>query len=850
MKVYLTFLCLFLADTILFAQEQKVFNDTSRVVKIEEIVISATKQKERLLLAPVSIESLDVQMIRQSAQPSFFDALQQVKGIQVLTPSIGFKVINARGFANTTNVRFVQMVDGVDNQAPHIGAPIANSLGPNDLDILRVEVIPGAASAIYGMNAINGIANFITKDPFLYPGISVNQKSGFNNIGSPYAAASYFNETNLRYAKVINEKFAFKVNGTFMKGQDWVADNRLDLNPTANNSTGLTGHENVGSDLVNVYGDEQSNRRTLTLGGKQYVVSRTGYAEKEVADYGLENLKADVSLFFRPTAHTELSYTYRFANQNNIYQRTNRFRFDDYSTQQHAVAFKSNSIQFTSYLTSENTGNSYNIRSMAENMDRSFKADNVWFADFTKQFNASTSNGKPLVNALTDARAFADQGRWQPHTEAFQAKVDELRHINDWDKGAALRVKSELYYAEFQQDVTTSWLSSWKDRYQLSLMYGLDVRNYSVVPDGNYFINPTEAGGNLHYWKTGGFLQASKLFFKEKLKINAVVRVDKNQYYAPTVNPRLALVYSPAKQHSIRASAQHGTRFPSIFEAFSNINSGGRKRIGGLPVMSNGIFENSYTQSSITAFQGAVQNDVNKNGMTQKDAISKNQGILQKNSYTYLQPEEVTSLEIGYRTGELNKKITLDVDFYYNVYRNLMAQIDANVPKTTNPDSIATYLQNTAKQDRYRLWTNSKTVSYNYGASLGLTYELLNRYRVSGNVTYSKLARKDRNDGLEDGFNTPEWAYNLSFGNPSFYKTVGFNVTVRHQNSFLWQSALATETVPRYTTVDAQVSMDLFNNLLALKLGATNLTNRYYYSYIGGSAIGASYYTSLTINID
>jgi iron complex outermembrane receptor protein len=30
---------------------------------------------------------------------------------------------------------FVQMVDGIDIQAPHIGAPIANTLGPNDLDI-------------------------------------------------------------------------------------------------------------------------------------------------------------------------------------------------------------------------------------------------------------------------------------------------------------------------------------------------------------------------------------------------------------------------------------------------------------------------------------------------------------------------------------------------------------------------------------------------------------------------------------------------------------------------------------------------------------------------------------------
>lgn len=848
MNIHFTLLIACFTSTILSAQEQKSLEDTSKTVELEEVIITATKQKESLLQAPVSIESLDLQTIKQS-QPSFFDAIQNLKGIQVLTPSMGFKVINARGFANTTNVRFVQMVDGIDNQAPHIGAPIANSLGPNDLDILKVEIIPGSSSAIYGMNAINGIANFITKDPFVYQGLGVNQKSGFNNVNSPNSGSSYFNETNLRLAKAFNRKFAIKLNGTFMKGTDWVANNRTDLNPTANTSTGLIDTENPGGDLVNVYGDEQSNRKTLTLKGKQYMVSRTGYAEKEVTEYGLKNLKVDASLYYRPSENTEIAYTYRIANQNNIYQRTNRFRFDDYTTQQHAINFKSNSIQLKSYLTTENTGNSYNIRSMAENIDRSFKTDNAWFADFTKQFNTSATNGESVAEAMTDARTFADKGRLQPNTETFDAKVSELKQINDWDKGAALRVKAKLYHTEFQHDLMASMLKSWKEKYKLSLLYGFDFRDYNIVPDGNYFINPTEEGKNLNYWKIGVFVQATKLLFKEKLKINAVIRVDKNQYYEPKLNPRLAMVYSPTKQHNIRASVQNGYRFPSIFEAFSNINSGGRKRIGGLPVMSSGIFENSYTQTSITTFQSAVQNDVNKNGLTQANAISKNKDLLQKNAYTYLQPEQVTSFEIGYRTEVLDKKLTLDVDFYYNIYRNLMAQIDANVPKTTNQDSIPNYLQNTSKQDRYRLWTNSKTVSYNYGSSLGISYELPKKYKIGGNVTYSKLDRKDQKDGLEDGFNTPEWAYNVSVGNASVYKTLGFNVTLRHQNSFLWQSALATETVPSYTTVDAQLSVDVIKNYLNLKLGATNLTNKYYYSYIGGSSIGAYYYSSLTFNI-
>lgn len=849
MKLRFTFLWLSLTSKLLFSQSMETVVDTIETTEIEEVVFIATKQKESILQAPVSIESLDQQGIRQSAQASFFDALQNLKGVQVLTSSMGFKVANARGFGNTTNVRFVQMVDGTDNQAPHIGAPIANSLGPNDLDILKVEIIPGSSSAIYGMNAINGIANFITKDPFIHQGLSLNQKSGVNNINSAHASATYFNETSLRIAKAVHQKFAFKVNGTFTKGTDWIADNHTDLNPKANTSTGLGGLENPGSDKVNTYGDESANRRTLSLAGKQYVVSRTGYAEKDVTDYSLKNLKADATLLYRPTPKIEISYTYRIAHQDNIYQRTNRFRFDDYNTQQHVLSFKSNSIQYKSYLTTEHTGKAYNIRSMAENLDRSFKSDNMWFADFAKQFNASTAIGTSVADAMNAARTFADYGRWQPHTAAFDAKVAELREINNWDLGAALRVQAKLYHGEFQHDLSSNLLRSFKNLYRLNLMYGFDFRNYAIVPDGNYFINPVNDGKSLNYWKTGSFIQATKIFFKDRLRLNAVVRIDKNQYYSAKVNPRLAMVFSPTPKHHVRASIQNGYRFPSIFEAFSNINSGGRKRIGGLPVMSRGVFENSYTQSSITAFQNAVQIDVNKNGMTQAYAITKNQSLLKKNSYTYLQPEQVTSCEIGYRTQLWHKKLSIDIDFYYNNYNNLMAQIDANVPQTSNIDSIPIYLQNATKQDRYRLWTNSKTVSYNYGSSLGISYELPRKYKLSGNVTYAKLARSEKNDGLEDSFNTPEWAYNISFGNPRVYKTLGFNITLRHQSSFLWQSALASGLVPAYTTLDAQVSMDIVKDHLNLKIGASNLSNQYYYSFIGGSSIGAFYYGSLTFNL-
>ncbi len=149
---------------------------------LQEVVVSASRVSEKLLTAPVSISKMSNARLMQSTAPSFFDAVGSMKAVQMIVPSMGFKVLNTRGFSNTTNVRFVQLIDNVDNQSPHIGAPIANALSPGNLDIDYVEVVQGSASAMYGMNAINGLVNFTTKNPFTSPGLSIQQQIGINHV--------------------------------------------------------------------------------------------------------------------------------------------------------------------------------------------------------------------------------------------------------------------------------------------------------------------------------------------------------------------------------------------------------------------------------------------------------------------------------------------------------------------------------------------------------------------------------------------------------------------------------------------------------------------------------------------
>ncbi|HET7896488.1 MAG TPA: TonB-dependent receptor plug domain-containing protein, partial [Flavisolibacter sp.] len=165
------------------------------------VVVTASRVPESILRSPVAVEKLDIKAIRETPAPSFYDALENVKGVQMTTSSLTFKVPNTRGFNIPNNFRFMQLVDGVDMQAATLGVPLGNAIGPTELDIQSVEITPGAASALYGMNAINGMANLLTKSPFVAQGLSVYQKTGVNHVDGKDYSPSILTETAIRYAK-------------------------------------------------------------------------------------------------------------------------------------------------------------------------------------------------------------------------------------------------------------------------------------------------------------------------------------------------------------------------------------------------------------------------------------------------------------------------------------------------------------------------------------------------------------------------------------------------------------------------------------------------------------------------
>jgi outer membrane receptor protein involved in Fe transport len=823
----------------------------------DQVVVTASRIPESILRSPVTIQKLDLSAIKESPAPTFFDALESVKGVQMTTLSLGYKVPNTRGFSGTTNSRFLQMVDGVDNISPGIGAPVANAVGPTELDIESVELIPGAASALYGLNAVNGISNMKTKSPFQYQGLSVYLKTGVNHVDGKDHAAALYSEYAIRWAQAIGKKFAFKINAAYSQGTDWVADNRHDQYFDVGNKTNLSlAGDNPAADLINRYGDEyNSDLKTLTLQGKKYDVSRTGYLEKDLTDYALKNTKFDASVHYKITPTTEIAYSYRIGVATNNYQRGNRVRLDGETIQQHALDLKGQNFTIKAYYTNENTGkNSFNFRPLAENIDLAFKKPTQWYNDYTTAFNnAFESNGGNIAASHDAARAFADAGRFHPGTAAFDSVRNKIIHTNNWDTvGAEMLLKSSFVHIEGQYD--------WSNIIPfVQILTGANYRKYIVTPDGNNYVNPNayenpkQAYDNFYYYSFGGFIQASKSFLDDKLKLTASIRADKSEYFSPKFNPRIAAVYSPTQQHNFRLSFQNGYRFPTLFEGFASVNNGGVKRLGGLPVIAQhyGVFENSYLNTSVTSFKNAVNADVN-NGLAQNAAIEKDKNILVQSNYTYIQPEHINSFEIGYKGILFDNKLFIDIDYYFSFYDHFIGQLDVTQPyKGTigQTDSTAFYAYNSGKQvNKFKMWTNSTTLVTNQGIEAGITYNFYKKFNINANTSYSALASESSTDAFTPAFNTPTWIVNASIGNREIAKNTVVNVGWHWQSAFYWNSPLATGTVPSYGTVDAQVNYRFTGLGTTLKLGSTDIFNRRYYQYIGGPTIGAFYYLTLVFD--
>lgn len=814
---------------------------------LHEVVTTASRVPESILRSPVSIEKMNLKAIQEAPSISFYDALQTLKGMEMYSPSLGIKTVNTRGFNGTSNARFLQLIDGVDNQPPGLNFPMGNLFGASDIDVESVELIPGAASALYGPAAFNGMLSMQTKDPFRYQGLSLYLKKGINYVGEADIDPHAVNDVSVRYAKAFNDRIAFKLNIGYFNGLDWQARDYTDI--SAQTPPNKRGPNNPGRDGLNIYGDEVA--RTLPGIG---LVSRTGYQEKDLMNYNTYSFKSNISLHYKINNNTRLIYQYNRGQARAAFTSSARMNINEFILQTHRLELRNNNSFIRVYRSAEICDNGYNSRTLGQFINRYWVqdlagnivapniADATWFNRYASAYNGAI-NGVTASNHSA-ARTFADAGRLLPGTEAFNRVKNEVTG-KFGTQGAGIFSHNKFYHADAQHEFTKVKV--------VNLLVGAAFRYYDMHTNGTLIDDKDK---KISIGEYGAFVQAIKSLFAEKLKLTASLRWDKNENFEGSFTPRLSGVYTLATNHYLRASFQTGFRNPTPIDQYIKLNAGPITILGGVPNNSKGmnVYENSFTAGSVGQFTAAYAAAVNA-GKTQAQAIEGSKNLLRQSNYAYIGPEKQKAFEVGYK-GIFGGRLLLDANYYYSRYTNFILNAVVVRPQHAiaagdgiSPDAAADILNGGVQN--FQLYTNASDVAAAQGATLGLMYSFKRGFTVGGNTTWSSFILGKADATKVAPFNTPEWSTNLTFGNANVYRNFGFNLAWHWQDAFDWYgpfNGMRPGRISAYSLVDVQVNKKLPKQKAMLKIGASNVLNHQVVTAYGSPVIGGLYYASLTID--
>jgi len=856
--------------------------------RLDEVIVSASRTPESIRESPVTVERFDLRDIKNTASATFYEGLENLKGVQINTSAFGFKSINTRGFATFANERFVQLVDGMDNSAPALNFVLGNLVGMNELDVKSVELLPGASSALYGANAFNGILFMTSKSPFDYQGASVYFKTGYTS--QDVAGDNEFYDMGIRFAHAFSDKFAAKATFSYGEGTEWFATDarHKDINGFVGNSNKTRLDPDY--DGVNSYGELAATTLDYdaitgfpigTFGSQR--VTRTGYAEKDLTDYRAENVKTGVSFHYRPNADDlEIIYDGKLGRGNTIYQGTNRFQLKDFFLQQHKIEVRDDNFFVRGYVTSEKAGNSYDMVFTGLNLNREFKSDKQWFTDYaTGYLGALTGNPgvTPILGLLglnpgnpTDANAFARiladnrlpngaplnpllPSRLLPGTPEFQTAFNKITSNPDLKTGSKFQDASSMYHVEGNYN-----FKNLVDFAEIQI--GGSWRDYKLDSKGSIF---TDANGPIFINEYAAYTQITKKLLDDRLKFTGSIRYDKNENFDGNYSPRLSLVYSAGdhKQHNFRASFQTGFRNPSTQNQYIGLDLGAIFLLGSAPdnltkpltfkgttIDGNKVFGDSYSIPSAQAFGAAVKTSL-AGGASLPAAIGANAGLLERVVTNPVQPEKVSAYEVGYR-GTLGK-VSIDLNVYYNDYRGFIASTRVLTPltgTTTDPTLSGAVDILTGNTQAFQLATNSNADITSYGGTIGLNTKVFGNYDFGISYDYNNFNFNQASDpNFRPGFNTPKHRVKASFGNQKAFDNFGFNVSWRWFDAYLWQATFADGNVPAASVVDVQLNYTLPKWKSIFKLGASNILDNAYSTAIGPGKIGAQYYVSWSVNM-
>ena len=785
-----------------------------------EVIVSANRTPTRMMESAVSIERFGNSQIHRSPASSYYDIAGWQKGVDITTSSLTFKTISTRGFNASGSPRVNQLVDGMDNQAPALNFFVGSFAGPTDLDIDNVEILPGASSALYGPGGMNGTILITSKDPFQYPGLSVQVRQGLMHVDKRQrdkAAGLY--DYSMRWAKSWRNKWGIRLSGQYISGTDWLATDSSNYQGAGATGKLIAGNRQSDPNYngVNFYGDETSVDLRLFMASvlppghpllqNPMMVSRTGYEERDLIDPTTKNLRLSGAVHYRLTPKLEAIMLANWSKGNTVYSSNNRYALKGINIAQYKIELKHNDWFLRSFTTQENAGEAYSANVTAQYMNEAWKpsfnpADigGSWYPQYTGAFLTALNSGAGVADAHRAARAYADREMPLPGSEEFGKIFGQVRNT-PIPQGGLFKEKSQLWMTEGQYNF--SRLVKFAD-----IIVGGNWKRYILNSSGTLFIDTANA---ITINEFGAYAQVSKDILNKRFNLSASGRYDKNEDFDPKFTPRFTALVRVAKDNNLRLSYQTAYRFPSTQQKYIRLDVGAYTLLGGLPWVQQFM---NVKESPVYEMKGS--------------SVSS-----QPYTFTNLKPENCKSFEVGYK-ALIRSKLMVDAYAYWAKYENFLGRNVLYQPSSAQVYSVV---------------VNSVNKVNTSGYGIGLQYRPDKRNSFFLNAYSDRLSSVD--SGFIAFFNTPKYRLNAGYNNNGIGRSArfGFGVNIHWQDAFFFEGEMASGPIRSFTTLDALVSYKLPGLKGLVKLGANNLTNHYYRNAYGSPEIGGIYYVSLALGV-
>jgi outer membrane receptor protein involved in Fe transport len=801
-------------------------------VFLDEIVISSKRQKEILFQSPISIQKVSSGFIQKSSSGDLYQELDHLKELHFIDNSFGFKIFNTRGFNSTSGFRVVNFVDGMDNMSVGINFAPGSLFGVSELDIENVEIISGPASALYGPNALQGVMSINTRNPIDNPGFGAELKIGNRE----------YLRTNFWFGERMGkkERFGLKVDVSYFKAKDFPANNPdanryrtvpsppINLNAIA---AGIPTNQDLPQMVRSLYSDFNiytSNNPSVLPNiippGTQFLTP--AYEENDLFNQNASSLKIGTGLYYRIKDNVEVSYLMRYSKADGVYQGNNRAVFKNFEFWQNRLQIGNDKWMIRYYNNIDKSIDSYDL--VLTGILMGFAGLEIHAQDYLNAYVQSVSeqtngflnapNADTKTNAIQAANAASVNSWLQPGTPEFQAAFDKVTTDPSRPFGSAYTDLSRLHHVEGQYNFDLDFMDA---------LIGVSFRRFDPRSNGTLFLDTM--GRDISFHEYGGYMQIGKKLL-DKVDLLASFRLDKSENFNLQFSWRTAATYTN-KNHSLRVLAQSAFRSPTLNDQYFNLNTGSFIVIGNLEG-----FPNVYTQTSVDAF------------LNSGPPNARDESLLQVISIAAVKPEKLTGVEAGYR-GILANKILMDVNYYFNIYKNFIGAVRAVDTKNEGGTAEAIVDLNTRNYQAYSISSNSTSRVKSTGGSIGITYKANKAIDLYSNYTFCKFLDEDNDDPLIPSFNTPTHKFNVGIKGEKVWKGFGFGINFKWVDSYLWQERFASGLVPSYHTLDASIHYTVDRISTTFKIGGSNLYDNDHFEAFGAATIGGFYYGSITYNV-